>query len=180
MHTARPTSRLLARWTAAALAGLALAGAHAEHLSAPAAEAALSAGALAWDVREAAAGLPGALRINATTLAAWLEHGDLTALQAAVSRAGLDLSRDIVVYGDAGDIRAQALVASLQGLSRGRVHWFVGGVAEWSMSGRPLQAAVAARLPVPQRLVADTAAGAPVMAGAALRDGPGTALFALR
>jgi thiosulfate/3-mercaptopyruvate sulfurtransferase len=145
----------------------------AEILSAPAAEAAMAEGALVWDVRaQASTGLPGALRIDAASLDAWLEGHDLVALRQAVSRAGLDLSRDIVVYGGAGDARAQALVESLQGLSPGRVHWFVGGVSEWTMSGRSLLARSGSRLPVPQWLVAPIADGSRAMASASLRSPP--------
>ena len=155
----------------AALALLAAGAAHADNLAAPAAEAALAQGALAWDVREQpAAALPGALRIDAGALTAWLERHDLAALRGAVSAAGLDLSRDIVVYGDAGDLRAQALVESLQALSPGQVHWFVGGAAEWAMSGRELRAAAGTRLPVPQWLVSPVAEGPKTMAAAALRS----------
>ncbi|WP_077036505.1 rhodanese-like domain-containing protein [Pelomonas sp. KK5] len=152
--------------------------AQAEILAAPAAEAALAQGALAWDVREqAAAGLPGALKVDGARLDAWLQSHDLAALREAVSAAGLDLSRDIVVYGEAGDARAQALVESLQALSPGRVHWLVGGATEWAMSGRELKPLAAARLPVPQWLVAPVAEGPKQMAGAALRTPTGDGLL---
>lgn len=156
-------------FTALAFALLTLSGAtRADNLSAPAADEAFQQGAMAWDVRStAASGLPGALRVEPALLDAWLDHHDLSALQAAVSHAGLDLSRDVVVYGEPGDARAQALVASLQTLSPGRVHWLVGGATEWAMSGRAL-APVGSHLPVPQRLVALTATGGR-MASASLR-----------
>jgi len=139
------------------LAGLSLGAAvQADNLSASAAEAALAGGAVAWDLRaDAGSGLPGAVRIDAAALQAWLQRRDLAALQAAVSKAGIDLSREVVVYGEPGDAQAQALVDSLQPLSRGRVHWLVGGATEWAMTGRSLQAlASSARQPVPQHLVA--------------------------
>ncbi len=145
----------------------------AENLSAPAAEAAMSAGALAWDVRaNATSSLPGAVQIDAHSLDGWLQDHDIATLRQAVSAAGLDLSRDIVVYGEAGDLRAQALVASLQSISPGRVHWLVGGTSEWAMSGRKLEAAAATRLPVPQWLVAPVGDGPKAMASAALRSPP--------
>ncbi|MBV8502949.1 MAG: hypothetical protein JO006_14690 [Paucibacter sp.] len=163
----------------AALLALFSALAHADNLSAPAAEAALAQGALAWDVRSAAAsGLPGARRADAGQIDAWLARGDLQALQAAVSQAGLDLSRDVVVYGDAGDERARALVDSLQAVSPGRVHWLVGGAAEWSQSGRRLDS-LSAHAPVPQHLVLlGTETGR--MAGAALRGVALEQVLALR
>jgi 3-mercaptopyruvate sulfurtransferase SseA len=164
---------------AAALAALSAPAVQAENLSAVAADAALRQGALAWDVRSAAApGLPGALRVEPALLDAWLAQGDLAALQAAVSRAGIDLSRDVVVYGEPGDARAQALVASLQAVSPGRVHWLVGGATEWALSGRNL-AAAGAHLPVPQRLVAGTQTGGR-MASAALRGAAPDQVLALR
>ncbi|MDN3922199.1 rhodanese-like domain-containing protein [Roseateles violae] len=173
---------LLSRCFIAALASLALLGsARADLLSAPAAEAALGDGALAWDLRaQAAAGLPGARRIEAAELERWLQRGDLAALEAAVSRAGLDLSRDIVIYGEPGDLRAQALLASLQPLARGRLHWLVGGASEWAMSGRALSTASGVRHPVPQRLVASNGRGAGVMAGAAWRSSATEELLAAR
>ena len=153
---------------------------HADNLSAPAADEALQQGAMAWDVRsaEAATGLPGALRVEPALLDAWLDHHDLAALQAAVSRAGLDLSRDVVVYGEPGDARAQALVASLQSVSPGRVHWLVGGATEWAMRGHAL-APAASRLPVPQHLVALTQ-GSGRMASASLRGVAPEQVLALR
>lgn len=154
---------------ASVLGLMGISAARAENLSAPAAATALAEGALAWDVRAVpAAALPGALRVDGAALDAWLQRRDLQALQAAVSKAGLDLSRDIVVYGEPGDTRAQALVESLQGLSPGRVHWLVGGATEWAMSGREL-AAPAKRLPVPQLLAAFVSEGPKAMASASLR-----------
>ncbi|MBV8604520.1 MAG: hypothetical protein JO224_07545 [Pelomonas sp.] len=179
--------RSLALAVLATLATLVAAGnARADALSAPASEAVLAQGAIAWDVRaDAAAGLPGALHIDAAALDAWLARRDLGALEAAVSRAGIDLSRDLVVYGEPGDARAQALVASLRNISRAQVHWLVGGAAEWAMSGRAL-AAAAPHAPVPQHLLAASQAPAPAsrMAAATLRASvaldPPTAQLALR
>lgn len=147
----------LIRWAAALAAALPL-WAAAEPLSALDAQVALHRGALAWDVRgvrEAAAGeLPSALRIDAAALDRWLETADVAALAQAVSAAGIDLSREVVIYGNAGDRRAQALVASLRNVATGAVHWLVGGAPEWQMRGLPVSSAgVARRWPVPQHLV---------------------------
>ena len=153
--------------------------AHADNLSAAAADKALAQGALAWDVRAVSeTGLPGARHADAALLNSWLARRDLTALQTAVSQAGLDLSRDVIVYGEPGDERARALVASLQAVSSGRVHWLVGGAAEWSQTGRAL-AALSAHAPVPQHLVAfggDTGQ----MASASLRAVAPAQVLALR
>lgn len=159
---------------AALLVSAGMTAARADNLSAAAADAALASGALAWDVRaDARTGLPRAFLVDAASMQAWLDRGDLAALQAAVSLAGLDLSRDLVVYGEAGDVRAQALVDSLQSIARGRVHWLVGGAPEWAMTGRALEPRLAQRAPVPQRLVADISPSRVQMAGAALRgDAP--------
>jgi len=156
------------------IALLASAGARADALSAAASATALAQGAMAWDVRADTAqgmvGLPGALHIDAAALDTWLAHRDLAALEAAVSQAGIDLSRDLVVYGEPGDVRAQALVASLRNISRAQVHWLVGGATEWAMSGRPLSPLVA-HAPVPQHLLAASQQPAPSshMAAASLR-----------
>lgn len=149
-----------------------LAGAvQAQPLSAAGADAALAGGALAWDLRATATeGLPGALRADPAGLRAWLEQGDLAALEAALSAAGLDLSRDLVVYGEPGDAHAQALVDSLRPLARGRVQWLVGGAAEWAMSARPLHPLTARRAPVPQKLVVAEPPAGGAMAAAGLRS----------
>jgi 3-mercaptopyruvate sulfurtransferase SseA len=134
-----------------ALALLPLA-ASADAVSAGRAREALVLGATAWDVRaQAVRLLPGAARAD---LSGWQRGGGVAALEAAVSAAGIDLSRDVVVYGAAGDAQAQALVNALQPVASGRVHWLVGGIDEWQAAGLPTVARAPARLPVPQRLVA--------------------------
>lgn len=171
MNTATVHRRLL---VAALSAGLALTTglAQAEVVSAAAAEQRLQDGAQAWDVREASATplLPGAVRLDAQTCLDWLAAGDVQALSAAVSAAGIDLSRDVLIYGEAGDGRAQALYQALQQLATGRVLWLVGGVAEWQMSGRRTAAVAGSRLPVPQRLVSLAGTASARMAAASLRD----------
>ena len=158
-----------------------------EPLSAVAAQQALQRHALAWDVRShATSSLPGAVAIDRATLDRWLARADVTALQRAVSVAGIDLSREVVVFGDAGDSAAQRLVESLAGLATGRVHWLVGGVTEWTLAGFPLveslsasaadAGGVAKRLAVPQQLVARQPPAAPRMADAARRQADGYAV----
>lgn len=165
------------RLLAIAAAVTALAAGHAAQaaevpaLSATAAATALARGALAWDLRAAAAeGLPGALRADGAGIRAWLERGDLAALETALSTAGLDLSRDIVVYGEPGDLQAQALVESLQPFARGRVQWLVGGAAEWVMTERPLRPLTSRHAPVPQKLVTAEPPPGGAMAAAGLRS----------
>nr|WP_297354322.1 rhodanese-like domain-containing protein [uncultured Caldimonas sp.] len=132
-------------------AAFAVLPARADVLSAHAAQQAVARGAIVWDVRSesryAAGHLPGAVQ------AAWSSGDSLSALQTAVSEAGIDLSREVLLYGDAGDAAAGSLYAELQRVAPGRVHWLVGGVQEWVMSGQALTQAAAVRAPVPQRLV---------------------------
>lgn len=127
--------------------------AQANPLGAAQARDALERGAQAWDVRTGAQAslLPGAARAD---LRAWERSGALDDLARAVSAAGVDLSRDVVVYGTAGDARAQSLVAALTQVATGQVHWLVGGIDEWQAARLPTQAQATVRWPVPQHLVA--------------------------
>lgn len=141
-------------------------------VSADAAAQALARGAAVLDIRPAddfARGhLPGA--VSAPGAAA---TEDRAALQQLVSSQGIDLSREVLVMGQPGDAHAQRLHAALLAYATGRVQWFVGGVHEWTLSGRPLASAAptVARPPVPQHLVAlQPEQTVPRMAGAALRD----------
>ncbi len=144
--------------------------AHAEFVSADAASDAVVRGARVVDVRNASAysagHLPGAVRVDATAAMT-----DRASLQAMVSSQGVDLSREVVVVGEAGDVLAQQLQAHLKAYATGRVNWLVGGVTEWTLSGRALTTDAVALPAVPQFLVPLHAQGAvPRMAGAALRD----------
>jgi 3-mercaptopyruvate sulfurtransferase SseA len=144
-------SMLIERLSVLALAALPW-FAQAEPLSAVQARDALAQGASAWDVRSQAPHLlPGAARAD---LGRWAQGGGPAAIEAAVSAAGIDLSRDVVIYGVAGDPLAQALHRALQPLAGGRVYWLVGGIDEWQAAGLPTATAAAVRPPVPQRLVA--------------------------
>lgn len=153
----------------AALIWLAPAAALADGLSAHDAQAALGRGAVAWDVRVAPSALiPGAVLVAPAAVQRWLQGDGRASLAAAVSAAGLDLSRDVVIYGVAGDAQAQALHDGLALLASGRVRWLVGGIDEWQAAGLPTVARAAQRLPVPQHLV-DLAPARGAMAAAGLR-----------
>lgn len=164
----RPAPLQLARHLALLLGASLLAGtaALAEPVSAAEAQRRLQEGSQAWDLRaEAATLLPGAVRL------ALDPQADARTLARAVSAAGLDLSRDVLIYGEPGDARAQALHQRLARIASGRVDWLVGGVAEWEMAGHGTAGAPARRLPVPQNLVeAGENTGQARMAAAALRD----------
>jgi 3-mercaptopyruvate sulfurtransferase SseA len=160
---------------AAALLSFALAAqAGAAPLSAAAAQRELAGGAQAWDLRAHATGpvIPGAAALARPVLERWLAVGDHAALAQAVSAAGIDLSRDVVLYGAAGDPLGLALHAALARVATGRVHWLVGGIDEWQAAGLPTAAAPSVHLPVPQRLVArDPLPAAGTLAAPALRRG---------
>ena len=122
-------------------------------VSAHAAQVALTRHAVVLDVRDApsfaAAHLPGSVSIPfAQTL------GD-SALAASLSTAGVDLSREVLLVGDAGCPAAHALHQRLSAVASGRVLWLVGSLQEWLAVGAPTaQGAAISRLPVPQHLVA--------------------------
>lgn len=142
----------------------------ADAVSADAAEQALARGATVVDVRSMAdyrAGhLPGAVLLDANAATR-----SLSALQEQVSRQGVDLSREVVVVGQPGDLLAQRLQHHLAQYATGRVSWLVGGVHEWVLSGRAVDTAMVALPAVPQYLVPLRAeARTPRMAGAALRE----------
>ena len=166
------------RMAAVALAVAALLGpavARADAISADAARAALARGATAWDVRSGAHSvIGGAVRVAPADVGRWLDGQGSHWLERAVSAAGIDLSRDVVVYGAAGDPRAQALHDGLTRLTSGRVYWLVGGIDEWRAAGLPTAAGPTQRLPVPQRLVlraAGDGTSSAEMAAAGLRSG---------
>lgn len=156
-----------------ALAALTAASASAQvdsTVSAHAAAQALVRGATVVDVRPVAAyrqgHLPGAVALDAQAAL-----DSLAVLQDLVSRHGVNLSREVVVVGEPGDLLAQRLQQHLSRYASGRVTWLVGGVHEWVLSGRPLETVQVRRAAVPQYLVAFQAEPrAPRMAGAALRD----------
>jgi rhodanese-related sulfurtransferase len=120
-------------------------------VSADDAQTAIAQGAFVVDVREASAFAQGRLpqASSLPAVAAQLPVGELAHL---LSAAGVDSSRTILVVGDAGDEKAQALWQRLSGLTSGRVLWLVGGVQEWQLRGYALTQQVPSRLPVPQFL----------------------------
>lgn len=139
-------------------------------VSAQAAAQALARGATVVDIRAQAdyqqGHLPGAVRLDAQAAL-----DSVTNLQELVSRQGVNLSREVVVVGEPGDLTAQRLQQHMARFASGRVTWLVGGVHEWTLSGQPLETTVVRRRAVPQYLVAfQPELQKPRMAGAALRD----------
>ena len=97
-------------------------------------------------------------------------EGAATQWASALSAAGVDTSRTILVMGQVGDPVAQALWLSLQNYATGRVLWLVGGTVEWQMRGYRLGTDIVALRPVPQVLVhLQPSVAAPRMAGASFR-----------
>ncbi len=152
-------------------------GVQAEPLDAAAAQQALARGAVAWDLRaEGRDLLPGAVRVDAVALRRWLDFGDVPALAAAVSAAGINLAAEVLLYADTDDGFTAQTAQRIGELSRGRVHWLAGGAPAWGAAGLPTSARPAQRLPLPQRLVlvkppqALTDNTAPTLADAARRS----------
>lgn len=139
-------------------------------VSADAAALAVERGAVVVDIRSVAdyarGHLPGAVSVPDAA-----GTDERAVLQQLVSSRGIDLSREVLVVGHAGDAQAQRLQASLLQYATGRVNWLVGGVSEWALSGRPLATLGSVRPPVPQHLVRlQPTQAQPRMAGASLRD----------
>ena len=164
--SARPAAALLALVLGAALCP----AAHAQQgLDAAQARQALARGAVAWDVRSSGPVLPGAVRIAPQAFQAWLHHGDTAALSKAVSSAGLNLSKEVVLVAT-DDALARAVIEGLRPLARGRLNWLAGGTTAWQAAGLPLQSAPSVRLPVPQHLVPAAPQGQLLQTTALLAD----------
>lgn len=155
VRTARP-SWALPRACAVALAVAAGStwAAPAQPLDVAQARAEVAAGVAVWDLRRDGPLLPGAVRVDPVALDAWRTAGDVQALAAAVSAAGVNLSGRVLLVADADDASTARTAARLAQLARGSVAWLQGGVPAWQAQGLPLQGAPSTRLPVPQRLVA--------------------------
>ncbi len=141
-----------------------------EAVSADTAAQAIAQGAVVADVRNPAAFAQGHLP-NAASLPADAAGRSVAALERLLSDAGVDVSRTVVVVGEAGDANAQALWQTLSAYATGRVLWLVGGTSEWQLTGRSLQQGSAVLQAVPQRLVRQQAQGSASarMAGASVR-----------
>jgi thiosulfate/3-mercaptopyruvate sulfurtransferase len=111
-------------------------------------ERALARGALVWDVRDAQdflrGHLPGAISIGDAARA--LRDGSgaaflpATELEPLISSAGLDPSREIVVYGSRGSWQPYVARHALERVGARRVSVYDGGVEDWQAAGLALEA----------------------------------------
>jgi rhodanese-related sulfurtransferase len=128
-------------------------------ISAHAAQDAVSRGATVLDVRAEAAfasgSLPGAVSLPS------LANAPAHELAGKLSAAGVDLSREVLLLGDAGSDAVQSLHQALARVSSGQVLWLVGGLTEWQAAGGTViaNATPRSRHAVPQRLVNLPASG---------------------
>ena len=154
------TSVLLALLTVLMTGSAAMAG---EIVDATEVSAAMKRGAILWDVRGAEAYAQGHIAgaVNIGSVPKVLRNYNtedflpIAQVQELLSTAGIDLSREVVVYGRRGDPSAYfALTAVKQfGGKQGRV--FHGGVDAWQAAGRPLSKEETRLAPVRQTLRID-------------------------
>ncbi|RAI44523.1 sulfurtransferase [Rhodoplanes roseus] len=124
---------------------------------------AMSRGAVVWDARDATsyrqAHLPGAITVaeaeRALRLPTIREFDELVRVEKAFGEAGLDLSREIVVYANRGSPVAYAAFAAAQYLGARKVVVFHDGIEGWHESGRPIETGDGRRVPAAVRLAPD-------------------------
>ena len=110
---------------------------------------AVSRGAIVWDVRPAekyrAGHVPGAVNIGHVADALLDEKTQLflpiETIAARLGNAGIDLKREIVVYGDAGNPFPYFAEYALDYFGARKVHVFNDGFEGWSAAGRPVSTA---------------------------------------
>ncbi|MFD2180669.1 sulfurtransferase [Rhodoplanes azumiensis] len=132
-------------------------------VDAPEVVAAMARGAIVWDARDAAAfrqaHLPGAVHVpeaeRALRLPTVQEFAELVRVERNFSEAGLDLTREIVVYAHRGSPLAYAAFAAAQYFGARKVVVFHDGIDGWHEAGRPLEAGDVRRPPVAVRIAPD-------------------------
>ncbi len=120
---------------------------------------------LVWDVRPADAfakgHIPGAVNIgDAPAVLREPNTEDFVAtanIEKILGAAGLDPSRDIVVYGSRGGWQAYFGLYTLQFFGGRNVRVYHDGIEGWTASGRPIEAGAAPLTPVALKLQANTA-----------------------
>lgn len=153
MYRFTNTLAIVCLWATSAIGALHAHAAGHEAVSADTAALALARGATVVDVRSKPAYDKGHLP-NAALLPQDAAQLSVARLERLLSDAGIDLSRTVLVVGEAGDANAQALWHTLSTYATGRVLWLVGGASEWQMTGRALSTQPIAAKAVPQRFVA--------------------------
>lgn len=126
---------------------------------------AMARGAIVWDVRPTAAyfdgHLPGAVNIDHVAKALLDEKGaqflPIETIAARLGGAGIDLKREIVVYGSPGSSYAYFAQFALEYFGATRVHVFHMGVDGWKASKRAVSTAAVTRKPVKIRPFANPA-----------------------
>jgi thiosulfate/3-mercaptopyruvate sulfurtransferase len=126
---------------------------------------AMARGAIVWDVRATEAyfdgHIPGAVNIDHVAKALLDEKTQqflpIEVLDARLGGAGIDLKREIVVYGSAGSIYAYFTQFALEYFGARNVHVFHMGIDGWRAAKRPVSTAAVTRKPVKVRPFANPA-----------------------
>ncbi|MGI8423373.1 MAG: sulfurtransferase [Chloroflexota bacterium] len=126
---------------------------------------AMARGAIVWDVRPTAAyldgHLPGAVNIDHVAMALLDEKAaqflPIETIAARLGAAGIDLKREIVVYGSPGSSYAYFAQFALEYFGAARVHVFHMGLDGWKASKRAVSTAAVTRKAVKIRPFANPA-----------------------
>ena len=126
---------------------------------------AMARGAIAWDVRPTAAyfdaHLPGAVNIDHVAKALLDEKSaqflPIEAIASRLGGAGIDIKREIVVYGSPGSSYAYFAQFALEYFGARRVHVFHQGIDGWKAAKRPVSTAPVTLKPVRIRPFANPA-----------------------
>lgn len=148
---------VFAPWAEAAFSG--------EILDAKATAKAIAKGAIAWDVRSAedfrAGHVPGAVNIGSVSAALLDAKTQLflpiERIASRLGAAGIDLKREIVVYGTAGSPYPYFAQWALDYFGVRTVHVFHDGFEGWRAARRPISLGDARRKPVKVRPIANPA-----------------------
>jgi thiosulfate/3-mercaptopyruvate sulfurtransferase len=121
---------------------------------------ALGRGAIVWDARDedayAKGHIPWAVNIGDPTLtlrdASTEDYLPLADLEKALGSAGIDPTREVIVYGDRGLPSAYFAQLTLRYFGAGNAHVFHEGIEGWRAGGQPLQTAAVNGKPVALKL----------------------------
>ena len=127
-------------------------------------EQALQRGALVWDVRAPAdyqrGHMPGAVSIgDAATVLRDANREDfisIAAIERILGGAGIDPSREIVVYGSRGTWNAYFGLYTMQYFGGNRVTVYHDGIEDWTEAGKPLTPTETKLAPVNLKLTVDS------------------------